>query len=434
VDDDREGLMSHRISSTFELAVASGFCLAVASLGCRPSVSSADAARPTAPSTAPAEPAEPAEPADASARRLPAGTIATIDNETLHERDVEELRAEAKSRLSRNAPEPTRDALVDALIHTKLLELEAKRLGLTHGVLEEAEEEFHDVRHPGYSLIDNGWTMRDAEWLEIAVIDALGLLEVSPAEISARHEQTKDSFTSDAPWIRGDIIRFSWHASIGVATCNAYVVGYRRCIDERVPTAARVPMRNALDTAVDGWRAAAATDRSRLDASCKAAFDAARAATRSMGCDWGPVAKREIAAEKKRVRHLAETVRTRAMAPDVGLRDAAVELGWRERFEDESPVVRTSSLARRVGKLAETLPLAALSPVVDDAGSFWLLQIVDRGAPGPLPLEARRPEIVRELRRAKLDGARIELRERLRASHEIVRADHEPAPHTDRDE
>lgn len=76
--------------------------------------------------------------------------------------------------------------------------------------------------------------------------------------------------------------------AIGIPECDLYLSRYRRCIDEKVPEAARKQMLDALDQSVVAWQEAARQPElhESLRAGCKGAFDAARQATAAMGCEW----------------------------------------------------------------------------------------------------------------------------------------------------
>jgi len=77
------------------------------------------------------------------------------------------------------------------------------------------------------------------------------------------------------------------NAGIGVPECDRYIDAYMRCIDNKVPEAARPQMREAMAQTVEAWRqAAAGPARDGLGPACIAAYDAAKQATSSMGCEW----------------------------------------------------------------------------------------------------------------------------------------------------
>jgi hypothetical protein len=74
---------------------------------------------------------------------------------------------------------------------------------------------------------------------------------------------------------------------IGIAECDEYIEKYSKCISEKVPEAARQQMKDAMDQSTKAWKeAAAGPAKDGLATACKAALDAAKQATASMGCEW----------------------------------------------------------------------------------------------------------------------------------------------------
>jgi uncharacterized coiled-coil protein SlyX len=74
---------------------------------------------------------------------------------------------------------------------------------------------------------------------------------------------------------------------IGIAECDAYITKYEKCIRAKVPEAARESMLDAMAQSKKAWKeAASGPARENLAAACKAALDAAEAATKAMGCEW----------------------------------------------------------------------------------------------------------------------------------------------------
>jgi len=74
---------------------------------------------------------------------------------------------------------------------------------------------------------------------------------------------------------------------IGIAECDAYLVDYARCIDERVPEPARGPVRQGLFDSAAAWAEAAKEgEQEELAQACREAREAARMATEPIGCTW----------------------------------------------------------------------------------------------------------------------------------------------------
>jgi hypothetical protein len=74
---------------------------------------------------------------------------------------------------------------------------------------------------------------------------------------------------------------------IGIPECDEYIEKYTKCIQDKMPEASRQQMKDAMDQSVKAWKeAAAGPAKDGLATSCKAALDAAKQATSSMGCEW----------------------------------------------------------------------------------------------------------------------------------------------------
>lgn len=77
-------------------------------------------------------------------------------------------------------------------------------------------------------------------------------------------------------------------SSIGVPECDEYFSKYSKCIQDKVPEAAREMIESSLSKSMDAWKQAAATDegKAQLASTCKSALDAAKQGMQSYGCDW----------------------------------------------------------------------------------------------------------------------------------------------------
>ena len=74
---------------------------------------------------------------------------------------------------------------------------------------------------------------------------------------------------------------------IGVPECDEYIEKYSKCINDKMPEASRQQMKDAMDQSAKAWKeAAAGPGKDSLAAGCKAALDAAKQSTASMGCEW----------------------------------------------------------------------------------------------------------------------------------------------------
>jgi hypothetical protein len=75
--------------------------------------------------------------------------------------------------------------------------------------------------------------------------------------------------------------------NIGVPACDEYINRYVKCIEDKVPEAARSQMMDAMEQSAKAWKEAAqGPGADGLATACRAALDAAKQATASMGCEW----------------------------------------------------------------------------------------------------------------------------------------------------
>jgi len=74
---------------------------------------------------------------------------------------------------------------------------------------------------------------------------------------------------------------------IGIPECDEYFEKYLKCIDDKMPDAAKETTKKALQDSVTAWKAAAeGPGKETLAQTCKTAMDAAKKATEAMGCTW----------------------------------------------------------------------------------------------------------------------------------------------------
>jgi hypothetical protein len=72
--------------------------------------------------------------------------------------------------------------------------------------------------------------------------------------------------------------------SSGVPECDDYVAKIKACIKDKIPAAQQGMMEQSLNQAKAGW--ATVSDKSQLAKSCKMMTDQAKAAYKSVGCDF----------------------------------------------------------------------------------------------------------------------------------------------------
>lgn len=74
---------------------------------------------------------------------------------------------------------------------------------------------------------------------------------------------------------------------VGVAECDTYIEKLTKCLDSKVPEAAKGPMKSSFDQAVKGWKDLAATPAGKtgLATACKMALDQSKQTMAGFGCD-----------------------------------------------------------------------------------------------------------------------------------------------------
>src|SRR5260221_8031082 len=102
----------------------------------------------------------------------------------------------------------------------------------------------------------------------------------TPANTTSTTNTTKANDVATAP--AGD--------SVGVPECDDYIKKYEACLTKIAAKAPQVeiPMKQAFETARNGWKSAAATPQGKatLASACKQAADAGKTSTAAYSCDW----------------------------------------------------------------------------------------------------------------------------------------------------
>ena len=75
---------------------------------------------------------------------------------------------------------------------------------------------------------------------------------------------------------------------VGVASCDEWMEKYTKCIDAKVPEAARAQMKDAMKQTADTWKQTASTPEGKtaLENACKQMIESTKQATASFGCAW----------------------------------------------------------------------------------------------------------------------------------------------------
>jgi hypothetical protein len=74
----------------------------------------------------------------------------------------------------------------------------------------------------------------------------------------------------------------------GVPVCDEYIEKYEKCLNDKVPEAARAQLRTSLETTRKAWKDAAATPQGKagLAQGCQAALNTAKQTMSAYGCNW----------------------------------------------------------------------------------------------------------------------------------------------------
>jgi ABC-type phosphate transport system substrate-binding protein len=74
----------------------------------------------------------------------------------------------------------------------------------------------------------------------------------------------------------------------GVPVCDEYIEKYEKCLNDKVPEAARAQLRTSLETTRKAWKDAAATPQGKagLAQGCQAALNTAKQSMSAYGCTW----------------------------------------------------------------------------------------------------------------------------------------------------
>jgi hypothetical protein len=74
----------------------------------------------------------------------------------------------------------------------------------------------------------------------------------------------------------------------GVPVCDEYIEKYEKCLNDKVPEAARAQLRSSLETTRKAWKEAAATPQGKagLAQGCQTALNTAKQTMSAYGCTW----------------------------------------------------------------------------------------------------------------------------------------------------
>ena len=76
--------------------------------------------------------------------------------------------------------------------------------------------------------------------------------------------------------------------SVGVPECDEYITKYQKCIEDKVPDAAKEQMKKSFETMRTSWKQAASTEAGKagLAQGCKTAMESAKTAMKAYGCEF----------------------------------------------------------------------------------------------------------------------------------------------------
>jgi hypothetical protein len=102
-----------------------------------------------------------------------------------------------------------------------------------------------------------------------------------PAETKPAEAKPADKPAEAKPAAGGD-------NKVGVASCDEWMEKYTKCIDAKVPEAARNQMKDAMKQTADTWKQTASTPEGKtaLENACKQMIESTKQATASFGCEW----------------------------------------------------------------------------------------------------------------------------------------------------
>lgn len=99
-----------------------------------------------------------------------------------------------------------------------------------------------------------------------------------------------DAPKADAPKADDKKTEVAAGDSIGVPECDEYIKKYEACLTKIAAKAPAVegPMKQAFETARNGWKSAAANPASKatLGSACKQAMETAKTSTSVYACEW----------------------------------------------------------------------------------------------------------------------------------------------------
>jgi hypothetical protein len=312
-----------------------------------------------------------------------------------------------------------------ALVTRELLRLELARLGAADGaeVAKRAGPLQAALERDAPMTVPTWWSMPPLSSDDMPgaiVVASEHLAPADDAALAAAYEQSKPRWTSEKAWVRLDSWTLRYDDSTGIPQCDAYIAKYRRC-SAKFPAATQPNVIADLTRQANEWRSRAEDPEHRelLQTECEAAETEAMQQTHSMGCDWTSDAKSDekkaIAARKAELKAIAEDARTRLGAGE-DPHAIAEALGG---VASAKLMVSTDELGKKVASATRGLAPGKTSKLVDDAGAWTVVRLVERHGAGTLPLEVVKSDVADDLRIRQLAAAIEALPATLRGKYEV---------------
>lgn len=123
--------------------------------------------------------------------------------------------------------------------------------------------------------------------MQLADVQTADTLAKVQRDVASAQEQLAILAKSGTMSVEPGGLKVPASGEIGIPACDEYITKYMKCIEDKVPKAARETMNEAMAETVKAWKeAASGPAREGLATACEAALDAAKAATKSLGCEW----------------------------------------------------------------------------------------------------------------------------------------------------
>lgn len=312
-----------------------------------------------------------------------------------------------------------------ALVTRELVRLELARLGAADGaeVAKRAGPLTAALERDAPMTVPTWWSMpplASEDMPGTIVVAADHLAPADDAALAAAYEQSKQRWTSEKAWVRVDSWALRYDDAVGIPQCDSYIAKYRRC-SAKFPAATQPTVIADLARQAKEWRVKAVDPEYRklLETECEATETEAMQQTSSMGCDWDSDAKNDekkaTAARKAELKLVAEDARARLAAGE-DPHAIAEALGG---VATAKLMLSTDELGKKIAASARGLAAGKTGKLVDEAGAWMVVRLVERHRAGTLPLEVVKNDVADDLRIRQLAAAIEALPATLRGKYEV---------------